>query len=557
MRELPIVLVVDDHPENLLTVEAVLQPLDVRIHKALRADAALQFLLTSDPAVILMDVEMPDMDGFDTARMIRERPRCSETPIIFITAVERGDAAVREGYALGAVDYLVKPFHPDILRWKVSVFVELYKSRHKERLLIEEQMRRAEAEGTARRARLLADIASILAARMDDQLPLSRIAHQCVPDFADSAAIFLYEDDRSLRLDALAGPADAAASITDNVIVGYHPFDPLFGGPGRLAGVATVNIAEGARQGQLSPRHRDLVQQLGVQSGLFVPLRGLGETRGILALYRRAVDGFSAADRSLAADLRDRVVLGISNRELYLESQKSNRAKDEFLAVVSHELRTPLVTIAGWTNLLLTKQLPPDMIQKALKTIQRSAKFQADLVGDILDFSCIATGNFPMTFQDLDLKDLIEQALEAMRPLAEEKKITMIPQLGDTPAPVSADPNRLHQVFSNLISNAIKFTGEGGKVVLALGHSGESVWVQISDTGIGVEPAFLPQMFRPFVQADSGNTRRYGGLGLGLAIVQRLVELHGGDIRVESGGRGQGTLFRVTLPLKMAKTRAG
>jgi signal transduction histidine kinase len=112
-------------------------------------------------------------------------------------------------------------------------------------------------------------------------------------------------------------------------------------------------------------------------------------------------------------------------------------------------------------------------------------------------------------------------------------------------------------VFSNLISNAIKFTGEGGKVVLALGHSGESVWVQISDTGIGVEPAFLPQMFRPFVQADSGNTRRYGGLGLGLAIVQRLVELHGGDIRVESGGRGQGTLFRVTLPLKMAKTRAG
>jgi signal transduction histidine kinase/DNA-binding response OmpR family regulator len=556
MKELPTVLVVDDHPENLLTVEAVLQPLEVRIHKALRADAALQFLLTEDPAVILMDVEMPGMDGFETARLIRERPRCSETPIIFITAVERGDAAVREGYLLGAVDYLVKPFHPDILRWKVSVFVELVKSRQKERLLIEEQMRRAEAEGTARRARLLADIARMLAARMGDPLPFSRIAHHCVPDFADSAAVFLFGDERSLRLDSLAGAADASAFVTDNVVVQYQSLDPLFGGSGRLCGPSIGGLTEAARQGQLSPQHRDLVQQLGVQSGLFVPLRGLTETHGVLALYRRGADGFSAADRAFAADLADRIVLGISNRELYLESQKSNRAKDEFLAIVSHELRTPLVTISGWTNLLLTRQLPPEMIQKALKTIQRGAKFQAELVGDILDFSCIATGNFPMNFEDLDLKSVIEQTMEAMRPLAEEKKITVVAELGDAPSTVSGDPNRLHQLFSNLISNAIKFTGENGKVFLTLGQSGDSVWIKVTDTGIGVEPAFLPNMFKPFVQADSGNTRRYGGLGLGLAIVHRLVELHGGDIRVDSAGPGQGTTFHVALPLKAAKTRA-
>jgi signal transduction histidine kinase len=556
MSERPVVLVVDDHPENLLTVEAVLQPLDVQIRKALRADEALQFLLTSDPAVILMDVEMPGLDGFDAARLIRERPRCQETPIIFITAVERGESAVRIGYALGAVDYLVKPFHPDILRWKVSVFVELFKSRHKERLLIAERIRRADAEGTARRARLSADIAKILAARVNEELPFSYIAHRCVPDFADSAAIFLPEKDKSYRLDSLAGLSDCIASLVDRIVIQHRKSDPLFGEIGSSSAVAAVNLSEAARQNDLSPEHRALVEGLKVESALFVPLQGQVETHGMLALYRRAASGFGPADRALASDLRDRIALGVSNRELYQESQKSNRAKDEFLAVVSHELRTPLVTIAGWTNLLLTKQFPPDRVQKALRTIQRSARFQTDLVNDILDFSHISTGNFPMNFHDIDLKGLLEQTLDAMRPPAEEKKIALTSDLGNVPVLVIADPNRLQQVFSNLVSNAIKFTGEGGEVSLRLSYKGDSVCIQVADNGVGIDPSFLSDVFKPFVQAESGNTRRYPGLGLGLAIVHRLVELHGGDIRVESSGTGLGSTFRVVLPLKIAKSRA-
>src|SRR6185436_14086153 len=154
MDDKPVVLVVDDRPENLVTVEGVLQPLGVTIEKALRAETALHFLLENDVAAILLDVEMPGIDGFEMARLVRARPRSHATPIIFLTAVERGVDAVREGYELGAVDYIVKPFQPDILRWKVSMLVEVFKSRQKERLFIEEKSRRIEMESTVRRARL-------------------------------------------------------------------------------------------------------------------------------------------------------------------------------------------------------------------------------------------------------------------------------------------------------------------------------------------------------------------------------------------------------------------
>src|SRR2546430_305478 len=181
MNDKPVVLVVDDRPENLVTIEAVLEPLDVTIHKALRADSALLFLLQNDVAVILLDVEMPEMDGFQMARLIRERPRSKDTPIIFVTAVDRGAEVVREGYELGAVDYLVKPFQPDILRWKVSVFAELHRSRQRERLLIQEQNARAEFESAALRAKLLADASAALASSMNDHAVLDLLIHKLVP----------------------------------------------------------------------------------------------------------------------------------------------------------------------------------------------------------------------------------------------------------------------------------------------------------------------------------------------------------------------------------------
>src|SRR6266850_4911493 len=554
MNDRPVVLVVDDRPENLITIEAVLQPLEVKIHKALRADAALLFLLQNDAAVILLDVEMPEMDGFQTARLIRERPRSKHTPIIFVTAVDRGSDVVREGYQLGAVDYLVKPFQPDILRWKVSVFAELYKSRQRERLLIQEQNARAEFESAALRAKLLADASAALASSMNDHTILDLLIHKLVPDFADRAVIFRRDRRNTIRLDS-ADAGEAENLLGDENLVVYRKGDPVFEALRRQSPVLVKNLAENDYS-MLSEVHRVFIERLELRSGLFIRFQGREETTGVLALYRHSPDAFSTTDSLFAQELGQRIKLAIANIQLYQESQKANRAKDEFLAIVSHELRTPLVSILGWANMLLTKQMPPETAKNALRTIQRNAKLQNDLIGDILDFSRIATAQFSTKLEKVDLKNALQQSIEGIRPLAEARGIQLAAEINVEETIVLGDPNRLQQLFSNILSNAVKFTNENGRVTVTLDAMDQWARVQIKDTGIGIQPEFLPRMFEPFVQADSSSTRSYPGLGLGLAIVRHIIKLHGGDIRAESSGPGKGTTFTITLPLELAERLA-
>ncbi len=554
MKDKPVVLVVDDRPENLVTIEAVLEPLDVTIHKALRADAALLFLLQNDVAVILLDVEMPEMDGFQTARLIRERPRSKDTPIIFVTAVDRGAEVVREGYELGAVDYLVKPFQPDILRWKVSVFAELHRSRQRERLLIQEQNARAEFESAALRAKLLADASAALASSMNDHTVLDLLIHKLVPDFADRAVIFRRDRRNAIRLDS-PGAGEAENRLGDRNLVVYRNGDPVFDALRGKSPVLVRNLAADDYS-LLSQAHREFIERLRLRSGLFIRFQGREETTGVLALYRHAPDGFSTTDTLFAQELAQRIELAIANVQLYQESQKANRAKDEFLAIVSHELRTPLVSILGWANILLTKQMPPEAVENALQTIQRNAKLQNDLIGDILDFSRIATGQFSTNLENVDLRNALEQSIEAIRPLADARRIQLVTEIHVERTMVPGDPNRLQQVFSNVLSNAVKFTNENGRITVSLDTTDRRARVQIKDTGIGIQPEFLPRMFEPYVQADSSTTRSYPGLGLGLAIVRHIVNLHGGDIRAESSGPGQGTTFTITLPLGLAERLA-
>jgi signal transduction histidine kinase len=554
MNDRPVVLVVDDRPENLLTIEAILEPLDVTIHKALRADAALLFLLHNDPAVILLDVEMPEMDGFQTARLIRQRPRSYNTPIIFVTAVDRGTDTIREGYELGAVDYLVKPFQPDILRWKVSVFAELHRSRQLERLLIEEQNARAEVEAAERRARLLANVNVPIASNVDRDAILERLVGGLVPDFADCSVIFRRDQEDTIRFRSVSARV-ADDSFGEERVLDYQKGDPVFNAFRRQTPVLVDNLAENTYR-LLTRAHRDLVERLHLQSGVFLPVQCGSHTIGVVGLYRRAPHAFSTSEFLFVNELRARIALVIANIHLYQESQEANRVKDQFLATVSHELRTPLVSISGWTNILLSRQMPPEAVEKALRTIQRNAKLQSDLVADILDFSCIDTARFSIKFENADLKTILEESVEAIRPLAEAKGIQLLTEISENAPIVLGDPNRLHQLFSNILSNAIKFTRESGRVTIRLESTDQAAQVQIADTGIGIEPEFLPRMFDPFVQADSSNTRSYPGLGLGLAIVRHIVNLHHGNIRAESAGRGQGATFTITLPVGFARSRA-
>jgi len=249
-----------------------------------------------------------------------------------------------------------------------------------------------------------------------------------------------------------------------------------------------------------------------------------------------------------AKDERERLlVLEQSARQ---HAEEANRLKDEFLATLSHELRTPLNAILGWVQVLRTGKLDEATSARALETIERNAKAQAQLIGDLLDVSRIITGKLRLDFKPVELPRVIDAALESVRPAADAKGIQLAVDLGPLAFPVLGDADRLQQVVWNLLSNGIKFNSRGGRVEVLLRESAGSAAIQVSDTGIGIRPDFLPYVFDRFRQAEGSITRAHAGLGLGLSIVRHLVELHGGTVAVDSAGEGLGASFTVQLPLR-------
>jgi signal transduction histidine kinase len=230
-------------------------------------------------------------------------------------------------------------------------------------------------------------------------------------------------------------------------------------------------------------------------------------------------------------------------------AEEANRAKDDFLAVVSHELRTPLNAMMGWAQILLAADADPERRQKGLETIVRNGRLQAQLIDDLLDVSRIITGKMRLDVRPVELVPVIDAAIESIRPAAEAKQISLRRILDPLAGPVAGDPSRLQQVVWNLLANAVKFTPKGGKVEVRLERVNSHVEILVADTGIGIGPAFLPHVFDRFRQLDNSIKRQHGGLGLGLAIVRHLIELHGGTVRAKSPGDGQGSTFIVMLPV--------
>lgn len=251
----------------------------------------------------------------------------------------------------------------------------------------------------------------------------------------------------------------------------------------------------------------------------------------------------------------ERAQLLTRERAARREAEEASRLRDEFLTTVSHELRTPLTAILGWVQLLRGGRLPPDKHGRALETIERNARAQAQLIEDLLDVSSIMAGKLRLEVTAVDLPAIIEAALETVRPAAEAKGLHLRASL-TADCPVMGDTQRLHQVVWNLLANAVKFTPQGGQVHVQLARHEASVEVTVTDTGVGIDPEFQPHAFRRFRQANGATTRAHGGLGLGLSIVRQLVELHGGTVRVFSEGVGRGASFTVRLPLTLLPQRA-
>ena len=246
---------------------------------------------------------------------------------------------------------------------------------------------------------------------------------------------------------------------------------------------------------------------------------------------------------------KERSQLLARERAARAQAEAANRAKDEFLAMVSHELRTPLSAMLGWSRMLTTGKLDPDTVSRGIEAIERNARAQTQLIGDLLDISRITTGKLQLNVRPLRLNSVITNTIDAMRPTAQAKQILLQVNLDTNAGTISGDPDRLQQIIWNLLSNAIKFTPAGGRVEITLERVGTHIQITVADTGQGISAEFLPHVFERFRQADSSSTRKFGGLGLGLSIVRHLVELHGGTVEVHSPGEGQGATFTTWFPL--------
>lgn len=298
-----------------------------------------------------------------------------------------------------------------------------------------------------------------------------------------------------------------------------------------------------------SPEHLEMMRALGLCSSIIAPMVARGRTLGALTVvYGESDRRYSQEDVPFVEDLARRAAIAIDNARLYEAAESANRAKDEFLATLSHELRTPLTAISGWAHMLHLGMMDEQTSKLAVDTILRSAKSQGELIDDLLDLSRVVAGTLHLNIITADLTKIVEDAIVAARPAADARQLRI--ELTAVPSVlVRGDDRRLRQIVWNLVTNAVKFTDEGGSVRIELSLRGSMARIAVIDTGRGIDPEFLPYVWDRFRQADSSTSRQHGGLGLGLAVVRHLVELHGGTVRAESAGAGRGATFVVELPL--------
>ncbi|HTV78834.1 MAG TPA: response regulator [Steroidobacteraceae bacterium] len=426
------ILLVDDQPARLLTYESILSSLNQNLITATSGFEALEKLMRNEFAVVLLDVSMPEMDGFEAARLIHEHPRFERTPIIFVTGVHMSELDRLKGYKLGAVDYVSVPVVPEILRSKVAVLVELYCKRRE-----------------------------------------------------------LVELNRHL--------ADTNA---------------------QLASANTELQAE--------------------------------KTRELLALnnsLQRANLDLERANLALQGEVAERARAEQALKE-------ADRHKDEFLAMLAHELRNPLAPIRNAVHLMKLKALGDPQLQLSRDIIERQLIQLSRLVDDLLDVSRITRGKINLTRQRVGLDELVARAVETVAPTIEARGHTLDVMIPKRALLIYGDPMRLTQALGNVLANAAKYTDNGGRITLTAKRRRRDIEIVVRDNGIGIVPEVLPSIFNLFTQLDRRTGRHQGGLGIGLALVRQLVEMHGGSVSASSDGPDQGSEFVIRLPLSIERMAA-
>jgi len=499
MTPAPLILNVDDTPSSRYTKTRILKQAGYRVIEASTGADALRAVREESPSLVLCDVNLPDMSGIEVCRSIKADPLTRSLPVVQISATFVTPHDQIMGLEGGAEIYLTEPVEPVELTTVVRVLLRLHST---ERGLVQSEARW--------RSFVDSNIIGVVICR-DERI--------------------IEANEAFLRL----------IGYTQEDVLNPGVFWPAITAPESLERSRAAS-RELRLRGNLAPFEKEYIRKDGTRLWAMVGAASISETD----------------DRWMAfvLDISDRKHAAVEREAAYqrehaarTQAEEATRLKDEFLANLSHELRTPMNAIIGWTHLLKTGRLDDAQKQRAMESIDRGARSQAKLIEDLLDVSRIVSGKLSLTMTPVDLRAVLNAAIDSQRPAAQAKNIKLEMGSAAPDCAVVGDVGRLQQVFLNILSNALKFTPTGGQVSVMLESMTDNARVSITDTGEGIASEFLPYVFDRFRQADGTSTRNHMGLGLGLAIVKHVVEMHGGTVLAQSEGVGKGATFVVTLPL--------
>ena len=483
------ILAVDDNPAALYATSRVLRSAGYEVIETVTGRAALAAAAGVD--LIVLDVKLPDIDGFEVCRRLRADPRTAQIPVLHLSATFTNSADYAQGFEAGADGYLTRPAEPPVLLATVRT---LLFARHADLV----------RRGTDARLRTMFNLTPVAIAILDDKLKI----HSVNPAYC---ALTEKSAEELIGVDA----ASIIGAQEADQATGRFSFTRKDGTSAEIE----WQLAKESVTGSCILVATDITHQLQVE---------------------RARENLLASERAART-----------------EAERSNRLKEEFLATLSHELRNPLNAILGWASILSRRPDLPGPVLQGLEAIERNSRIQARMISDLLDYAAISFGKVHLVPETIDPYTVVRSAIEAVRESARAAGVELQAAFDDEPLRIEADPGRLQQIVWNLLTNAIKFSSEGGSVEVWAGRREDSFRLAVSDHGKGIEPEFLPRIFERFSQQDATTTRSHGGLGLGMAIVKQLTDLHGGTIKADSAGQGKGARFTVEIPLSPGTTAPG
>lgn len=548
------ILFIDHSLENHADYQSMLEGMGQNIMFARSGEEALKMVSEHEFAVILLNAAVPGMNGFEMASQIHQRKKSAHTPIIFITPYT-DDLRMVQGYASGAVDYLPIPIVPEILRAKVRVFIELSQMRRKAALQAEERMRRKAAEEAAHRSAFLVTASEILSRSRDPKEVLYELARIPVPHLGDVSVVRIYGADSKIEHSEWSWTgADGTVHTESSIMTVFPELDQAMqhvlatGQYQLLDNIPAISLYPEMSNVGIFKNYVTAVSFL-LSSVLVLPLTVRGKTQGVLVVGRQQPDmPYSSNDVSLSHHLTSMAAISLENTILLQQIKEADHRKDEFLATLAHELRNPLAPISNALQVMKMTDRP-EMRKQAEDTIERQLNHMVHLVDDLMDVSRITQGKIELRKEKIELGSILQCAIETVQPLIKQRGHSFSLELPKETIWLEADSARISQIFSNLLSNSVKYTNNGGTIVMSAEPVGQMVEIAIKDNGIGIPPDMLPEIFKMFLQVDASLERSQGGLGIGLTLVKSFVEMHGGTVEARSEGQGKGSEFIVRLPI--------